>query len=101
MMKSLRQDAEDLVDTGSDRDRDRQDVVDDERGPRDDSEAGAKQLRRDEISASSSGEQLDHLAVSQRNDENRARRHERQRHGQIAVLSEGLERRLRAIGGGG
>src|SRR5512144_1555368 len=60
-MPRLRQDAEDLIDPGSHGDRDREDVIHDERISRDDAEARTEQLGRDEIAASSSGEELDHL----------------------------------------
>jgi hypothetical protein len=59
-----RQEAEDLVDSRGDRGRDRQDVVEDQRAAGHDAKAWAQQLGRDEVSASSPGEELDDLAVT-------------------------------------
>ena len=46
-----REEAPDLVARGGDRRRDRQDVVDEERGPGDDPRLLAQELRRHEVSA--------------------------------------------------
>ena len=85
------QDAEDLIDARCDGDRDRQDVVDDQRASGDDAEARSEQLGRDEVTAASSGEELDHLAVGERDDQDGARGHQGESDGEVGVGAERLE----------
>ncbi len=95
-----RQEAEDLVDPGSDRRRDRQDVVEDEGAARDHAEPGAEQLGRDEVSATAAGKELDDLAVAGRDDDDGRGDHEGEEHREVGVRAQRLERLLGTVRGG-
>src|ERR1700693_1416214 len=79
--------AEDLVGAAGDRDRDGEDVVDEESRPRHNSPAGSKQLRRDDVSTPAEGEPLDDLRVGEGDDKDGDRRSQRERNREICVLT--------------
>ncbi len=96
-----RQEAEDLVAARGDGDGDRQHVVDDEGAARHDPELRAQELRRDEVAAAARREELDDLAVGERDDADRDGGENRQPDRQVGVGAEGLERFLGAVRRGG
>ena len=96
-----REKTEELVHSGGDGDRDRQDVVDDESAARYHPELRAQQLRGDEVAAASRREELDDLAVGERDDEDREGGQHRQPDGQVGMVAESLERLFGAVGRGG
>ena len=93
--------AEDRVATGRHRDRDRQDVVDDERASGDDAESGAEQLGGDEVAAAAARKMFDDARVGEGDDEDRRRGHQGQENREVGVRPEGPEGFLGAVGRGG
>src|SRR5438552_18214358 len=73
-----REETEDGVAAGRDRDGDGQDVVHDERTARDHTETRPEELRRDEVASASPREMLDQQAVCERDDEHRPGYHQGQ-----------------------
>ncbi len=96
-----RKEAEDGVRPRRDRDRDRQDVVDDERRTRDHPRSLPEELRRDDVPAAAGGERLDDLRVAPRDDEDGEHGGRRDEEGQDGVPPEGEVRLFRAVRGGG
>ena len=92
------EEAADRVGARRERDRDREHVVDEQRGAGQDSDRLAEQLARDRVAAAARGELLDDAAVARADDEDRDRGREREEDGEADVLAERLERLLGAVG---
>ena len=82
---SRRQEAEERVARGGDRDGDGEDVVDQQGGARDDPGTGPKQVAGDHVAAAAAGELLDDAAIGGRDQQHRKRHERGQRHGQVGV----------------
>ena len=95
-----RQEAEQRVTRRGDRDGDGEDVVDQQRGAGDHAGTGPQQLAGDHVAAAAGGELLDDAAVGGRDQQHRDRHEGGERHGEVGVLAERLERLLGAVGGG-
>ncbi len=91
------QHAEHLVRAAGDRHRDRQHIVDEQRGAGDEADLGAEQLRRHDVAAAAERKPLDDLRIRHRDDEHRERRRQRQRHRQVGVRAERAERLVGAV----
>jgi hypothetical protein len=100
-LEAERQEGRQRVDPGGDRDRDGQHVVQHQRRARHQPEVRPDQLGGDAVTAAAGREQLDHLVVGQRDDEDGDRgggRHVQAEVGMGAQRAEGL---LGAVGGRG
>ena len=94
-------DAEESVRPRRDGHGDRQDVVDDQRRPRDHPRLLPEELRRDDVPAAAGRERLDDLRVAAGDDQDRRHRHHRDEDGEHRVLPEGEVRLFRTVARGG
>ena len=81
----IRHEVEQRVATGGDRDRDGEDVVDQQRATGDHARLTSEQLGGDHIPAAAVRKVLDHAAVRVRDDEHGHRRRDREKHRQIPL----------------
>ena len=93
-----RQEAEDHVAGGGDRDGDGEDVVDEQRAARHDAGAASEQLGGDDVPAAAVGEVLDDPAIRGRDHQHGDAGQQREPDRQVGVAAEGLERLLGAVG---
>jgi hypothetical protein len=89
-----RQEAEERIPRGRDRDRDRHHVVDEQCATREDTRPRAEELARDKVPAAAMRERLDDAPVGGRDDEHR----DRGQQAEVRVLPERMERFRRTIG---
>ena len=94
-----RQEAEEGVHAARDRDRDRQDIVDEQGGAGDDARRAAEELGRDDVASAARGKERNHLGIAGGNDEDGDRHEGRERPDQVRVLSGREERLLGAVAG--
>ena len=90
--------AEHRVGSAGDRDGDRENVVDDQRGARGQARVGSDQRCRDPVAAAAGREQLDDLVVRERDDEDGDGRRDRQVQPEVRVVAERLERFFGTVG---
>jgi hypothetical protein len=100
-LKAERQEGRQRVDPGGDRDRDGQHVVEDQRAAGHQPQVGADQLGGDAVAAAPGREQLDHLVVGQRDDEDGDRGGDRHVQAEVGMGAQRAEGLLGAVGGRG
>ncbi len=91
----------DLVASGRHGDRDRQDVIDEERAPRDDAGLLPEELRGHEVPAAAARKVLDEVGVGGGDDGDGHGRHRHEDDGEGVVAAEGAEGLVGAVCGGG
>jgi hypothetical protein len=95
--RPLGQQAEQRIDPTCNRNGDRQNVIDDQPGTRNEARARTDQAGRDTIATAAGREQLDHLVVGERNDEYRRGRGDRHEQAEVGVCAQSTERLLGTI----
>ena len=98
-LEAERKQREERIDAARDRDRNREYVVENQRGARSQARVRADQARGDPIAASARGKKLDHLVVGERDDEHRHRGGEREVQAELGVLAQGPKRLFGAVAG--
>ncbi len=96
-LRRVREEAEEGVGAAGDRDRDREDVVDQERAAGDDAGRGGEELARDQVAAAPGREERDDLRVAGADGDDRDDRGQGHEEAQVRVAEERLEGLLRAV----
>ncbi len=93
--------AENSVGAARDRERDGQQVVDQERAPRYHADRRRQELARHQVTAAAGRKELYDLVIARADDEDRNNRSQRDKYSQVRVPAERQERLLRPVAGRG